>query len=645
MPPLTTSPEGAYPALESPFPAPNPPDKLTFGCGERGGLPPDRASAGGVVGKSGGGTNLPANRLYFGDCLDWLSKMDAKSVDLVYLDPPFNSKAAYNILYKSPDGEASQAQYQTFVDSWRWGPSTDVALNHVIVSGSPAAGILTSLNNYMQKSDLMAYLVMMTARLIELRRVLKDNGSLFLHCDASAGHYLKIVMDEVFGNGTFRNEVVWRRSTGKSLMTRRLPTNHDVLLFYSGEENTWNEDEAFLPYDPTNLPAKTSAKYSHTEADGRIYRLDNLINPNPDRPNLTYEFLGVTRVWRWTKDRMQQAYMQGLVVQSAPGRVPQLKRYLDEQRGIALDDVWVDIPPLNSQAQERLGYQTQKPRALLERIIRLASKPEDTVLDPFAGCGTAIEAAQILGRKWIGIDITVLAIDVVERRLNRMGLRRNVDYKVDGIPLDMDGARRSFIEDPHTFQLWALTLVDGQPRDGGKKGADKGVDGLIYFQDDAKSIGQAIVSVKGGENIHAEHVRELIGAMNNQHSKLGVMVTLHPPTKAMVKAAREAESVEAGGKLRPRVQICTIESLLRKPPQKPDLPPVYDIISAAMASRRGRLRHIEPSPEDIRKAPQFKYPIAGGKVSDQKSLPLPEPLLIEQPATQMGRSRRRRRLA
>lgn len=591
----------------------------------------------------GDGGLFPPNKLYFGDNLVWLSKMDAKSVDLVYLDPPFNSKAAYNILYKSPDGEESQAQYQTFLDSWRWGPATDAALNHVINSGSLAAGILTALNNYMQKSDLMAYLVMMTARLIELRRVMKDSGSLFLHCDASAGHYLKIVLDEVFGNGTFRNEIVWKRSTGKSLMTRRLSTNHDVLLFYSGERNIWNEDEAFIRYDPSNLPTKTIAKYSHIDVDGRRYQLDNLINPNSNRPNLTYEFLGVTRVWRWTKERMREAHEKGLVVMPPKGNVPRFKRYLDKQRGLPLDDVWTDIPPLNSQAQERLGYQTQKPMALLERIIKLASKPGDLILDPFAGCGTAIEAAQVLSRRWIGIDITVLAIDVVERRLNRMGLRRNLDYKVDGTPVDMDGAHRLFREDPHNFQLWALTLVDGQPRDGGKKGADKGVDGLIYFQDDSRTTGQAIVSVKGGKNIHADNIRDLIGAMNNQRAKLGIFVTLHEPTSAMTKAAREAESVEAGGKLRPRVQICTIEKLLHG--IKPNLPPVYDIISAASAARRGRSRIEQPTPEQIREAPRFKYPIPGGKKPTQHELPINEPLLIEQPATPTGRSRRRRRSA
>lgn len=583
-------------------------------------------------------SRVPTNRLYFGDNLHWLSKMDANSVDLVYLDPPFNSKAAYNLLYKSPDGEAAQAQYQAFIDSWRWGLPTDAAFALVLASGSPAAGILTALNNYMQKSDLMAYLVMMTARLIELRRVLKPSGSLFLHCDASASHYLKIIMDEVF-DGTFRNEIIWRRSTGKSLMTRRLPTNHDVLLFYAGDDNTWNEDEAFLPYDPLNLPEKTAEKYSHIDPDGRRYQLDNLINPNPDRPNLTYEFMGVTRVWRWTKERMQQALEDGFVVQPAPGRVPRFKRYLDEQRGIPLDDVWMDIPPLNSQAQERLHYPTQKPLALLERIIRLASKPGDVVLDPFAGCGTAIEAAQKLGRKWIGIDVTVLAVDVVERRLKRMRLRRGVDYEVDGIPLDMDGARRLFAEDYHQFQLWALTLVDGQPRDGGKKGADKGVDGLIYFQDDARNVGQSIVSVKGGENIHAEHVRDLIGTVHSQRAKFGVLITLHEPTAAMLKAAREADPVEAGGKLRPGIQICTIKQLLAG--QKPNLPPVFDIISAASAARRaGSRQPSPPTPDEIRESPSFKLPIAGGKKKPvQESLPMDEPLLVQPQPKGRGRKK------
>jgi DNA methylase/Restriction endonuclease len=357
-----------------------------------------------------------------------------------------------------------------------------------------------------------------------------------------------------------------------------------------------------------------------------------------EKGNPYYEVMGV---WRYSKEKMDELIRQGRIIQTRPGAVPQYKRYLDEMPGMPVQSLWDDLPVLNNRSKEVLGYPTQMPLALLDRIIRASSNPGDLVLDPFAGCGTAIEAAQALGRKWIGIDITVLAIDVAERRLHRMGLRRGADYKVDGIPLDMDGARRLFAEDYHQFQMWAITLVDGQPREGGKKGADKGVDGLIFFQDDARNTGQAIVSVKGGANIHAGDVRDLIGAMNNQRSKLGVLVTLHEPTSAMERAAREAESVEAGGKLRPRVQICTIEHLLKG--RKPNLPPVYDIISAAAAARRGRPKVSEPTPDEIRRSPSFKLPISGGKQkAAQQQLPMDEPLLVQQPAAPIKKRRRRR---
>jgi DNA modification methylase len=579
------------------------------------------------------------NKLYYGDNLNWLEQMSSASVDLIYLDPPFNSKVAYNILYKSPTGEMS-AQHVSFGDTWRWGTSTDMAFTKVMTSGSAAAGIISSLKNYMQTSDLMAYLTMMTARFLEMRRILKSTGSLFLHCDASAGHYLKIILDSIFGPTAFRNEIVWRRSMGKSLMTRRLPTNHDVILFYSyAADNFWNEDEAFMPYDESNLSEKTSEKYTMRDNKGRLYQLTSLINPNSDRPNLTYEFLGVTRVWRWTRERMQKEYAAGHVVQTAPGKVPRFKRYLDKQRGIPIDDVWTDIPPLNSQAAERTGYQTQKPLALLERIIKLATKPGDIVLDPFCGCGTAIEAAHSLGRGWIGIDITALAIDVIEKRLVRSHLKRGRDYDVEGVPLDLAGAHRLFDQDEHQFQLWAITLVDGQPREGGKRGADKGVDGWIYYQNDSRTIESGIISVKGGKNIHAEHIRELLGAMESHKAKLGVFICLHKPTSKMLEEAAAAQSVEAGGKLRPRIQIRTIEQLLDG--KRPDLPPVHDIISVAAAARRSnQKRPAEMTPEEIRRAPTFRFSIPGGLQNDkQKNLPLDEPLLTE---TREKQSRRRR---
>lgn len=496
----------------------------------------------------------------------------------------------------------------------------------------------------MQKSDLIAYLVMMSARLIELHRILKPTGSLFLHCDPSASHYLKIILDEIFYGGIFRNEIIWKRSHAHSDTkqgSRHFGRVTDTILFYTkSQESSWHQ--IYAPYSREYV----ERDYRRVDADGRRYRIDNLQGPGgAEKGNPYYEVMGVSRYWRYSKAKMEDLIKQGRIIQTRPGAVPQYKRYLDEMPGTPVQSLWDDLPVLNNRSRETLGYQTQKPLALLERIITAASKPGDLILDPFAGCGTAIEAAQKLGRRWIGIDITVLAIDVAERRLNRMGLRRDVEYAVEGTPADMDAAHFLFNDDPHSFQLWALTLVDGQPRDGGKKGADKGVDGLIYFQDDAKNIGQAIVSVKGGENIHAEHVRDLIGTMETQKAKLGVMVTLHPPKKAMEKAAREAGSIELGGKLRPRVQICTVESLLGKPPQKPDLPPVYDVISAAIAARRLRSQPAVPTAEEIRQSPQFKYPISGGKKTDQQSLPLTEPLLTEQPATHSGRSRRRRRIA
>ncbi len=614
------------------------------------------------------------NHLYFGDNLDWLAKIDRESVDLVYLDPPFNSKATYNLLYRSPDGEAAESQYQAFVDSWRWGPPTDAALAAVIASGSPAAGILTSLNNYMQKSDLMAYLTMMAVRLIELHKTLKSTGSLYLHCDSSASHYLKIILDSIFGAEAFRNEIVWRR-TGSHNSAKRYGPIHDTILFYTKtKQYTWNAlkrpymrghvEKAFV-----NDGGIYRTNYSGNVLSGSGKRGGESGSPwrgfSPDAkgrhwaiPKAILEDLEEDISHLKTLDKLEYLYQHGHIQINPGDEWPRYQRIIGPADGQPLSDIWAyqpytegtvfgleegiddDVRWMGTKDSERLGYQTQKPIGLLKRIIQASSNEGDIVLDPFCGCGTTIEAAHALGRKWLGIDITVLALDVVERRLKRLGLRRNVDYRVDGTPLDMDGARRLFADDPHQFQLWALTLVDGQPREGGKKGADKGVDGFVYFQDDARNTGQAIVSVKGGANIHAEHIRDLVGTMNNHRAKLGIFVTLNKPTSAMEKAAREAESVEAGGKLHPRVQICTVEELLKG--HKPKLPPIYDIISAAAAARRGKSRPIEITPEERRRSPQFKYSISGGKKQVQEVLPMEEPLLtpVRQPAKSKPRRKR-----
>jgi site-specific DNA-methyltransferase (adenine-specific) len=278
------------------------------------------------------------NKLYYGDNLEVLRRhIPDESVDLVYLDPPFNSNRSYNILFKEKSGQDAQAQIEAFDDTWTWSHESEALFIELMNSASIPLKVkdaLEAMRRLLGDNDVLAYLLMMTARLAELRRILKPAGSLFLHCDPTASHYLKLVLDAIFDVRHFRNELVWQRTNPKGLMTRRLPNNHDVILVYSrSDEALWNEDAVFQAYDAQDLDERTKSKYRHRDVDGRLYRLASLINPNPDRPNLTYEFLGVTRVWRWTRERMQEAYEEGIVVQTAPGRVPQMKRYLDEQRG------------------------------------------------------------------------------------------------------------------------------------------------------------------------------------------------------------------------------------------------------------------------------------------------------------------------
>lgn len=400
------------------------------------------------------------NAFYFGDNLHILREyIPDESVDLIYLDPPFNSNANYNLLFKSPDRSRwSDAQISTFEDTWRWGEAAEETFDLLENSPGRAGVVIGSLRRILGENDMLAYLTMMAARMVELERVLKPSGTVYLHCDPTASHYIKLLLDAIFGATRFQNEIIWQRNTGKSLMKRRLPNSHDVIFSYRDPAiATWNEEAVYQPYDVANLPKKTAQKYCHDDGDGRLYTLDNLVNPNPDRPNLTYEFLGVKKVWRWTRKRMEAAYDAGLVHQSGPGKVPRQKRYLDEQRGIPLSDVWTDILPLNSQAQERLGYPTQKPLALLERIISMSSKPGDVVLDPFCGCGTTLHAAHQLGRRWLGIDVAVQAMRVVQDRL--VNEFPTIDFGVFGIPQSADAARYLAEKHPFKFEEWAVAAI------------------------------------------------------------------------------------------------------------------------------------------------------------------------------------------
>lgn len=522
------------------------------------------------------GAPVDKNLLIYGDNLEVMRGFPDAFVDLAYLDPPFNSNRDYAVLFRNESGDEAQAQIEAFEDTWHWSLDAEAAYDEMLGGGVPhqVATAIEAMRALIGTNDVLAYLVAMTPRLVELHRVLKPTGSIWLHCDPTASHYLKVMLDAIFGPANFRNEVIWQRVAAKGGKMTRLPANHDVILTYAKSANaTWNEIR--LPYDPEELDEKTLSKYRHHDPDGRRYRLGPLLHPEQGRrPNLEYELMGVTRTWRWSKDRMEQAVADGRVLQSAPGRVPQQKMYLDEQPGRLVSDVWADISVLNSRAAERLGYPTQKPVALLERIITAASNPGDLVLDPFCGCGTTVDAAQKLGRRWIGIDITFLAVDLIEKRLRDTHGDGVVDtMEVRGIPRDVPGAQALFDHDPFDFERWAVSLVGGQPNE--KQVGDQGADGLIRFPLEGKKSGRVVVSVKGGQQINPSMVRDLAGTVDGSGAQMGVLVLLREPTSGMRKAAVAAGSYTwpVNGQSFPKVQIITVEELLSD--KRPALPPSY----------------------------------------------------------------------
>lgn len=500
------------------------------------------------------------NVLYYGDNLDVLRRHVADaSVDLVYLDPPFNSNADYNILF-SEHGEKAAAQVRAFTDTWTWDSDARADYEEIVERGGRASDAMRAFYTLLGGSDMLAYLARMSLRLIELHRVLKPTGSLYLHCDPTASHYLKLLLDAVFGPTNFINEIVWKRTTPKGLATNRLPRSHDVLLAFAKDapHATWNPQ--YMPHNPE----RTASKYSLRDSDGRAYQLTSLLNPNPDRPNLHYEFHGVVRTWRWTRDRMKEADAAGLVIiPKGGGGVPRYKRYLDEQEGIPLDSVWTDIPAVNSQAGERLGYPTQKPLALMERIIESSSRLGDLVLDPFCGCGTTIDAAQALGRGWVGIDITHLSIGLIKHRLvDRHGPEVAKTYRVVGEPTTAEDAAVLARDDPFQFQAWALGLVGARVASSDKRGGDKGIDGVLFFHDGTNGPTRRVVfSVKAGKLVPA-FVRDLRGVIEREAAEIGVLLSFEQPSAGMRSEAAEAGFYESPWGRHPRIQLRTVRELL-----------------------------------------------------------------------------------
>lgn len=512
-------------------------------------------------------------KLYFGDNLGVLRDyIEDESVDLIYLDPPFNSNRSYNLLFADKDRQAAPAQITAFKDTWRWDTTVERNLQELVgdaPSRSPVPpkvqAIVRAMHAFLGDNDMMAYLTMMGLRLVELHRVLRPTGTLYLHCDPTASHYLKVLLDGIFGAENLRNEIIWKRTNARSA-SGRWPRLHDVLLFYG--------KSALSTFNPIEVPGEP-AKMPHTLVkgpDGKKYQTFELTAPHlrfgeTGEPWRGFHPAQLGRHWGNPPSVLDEWDRQGLIHwPKKKGGWPRRRAkepFTPEQRMVTVGDVWTDIDRLNQSAKERIGYPTQKPVALLERIVTASSKPGDVVLDPFCGCGTTIEAAQRLGREWIGIDITHLAVKTIRERIAKVF--GPLVYTVGGNPADADSARVLAETNPHQFQDWAVRFVGGRAVGGAKtskKGGDKGIDGELFYQ----SAGSAkrdriVISVKGGKTVNPAMVRELRGTIEREGSPIGVLITAAQPTKQMRTEAARAKQWPAGGRLYSRIQILTVDDL------------------------------------------------------------------------------------
>ena len=528
---------------------------------------------------------ITKNTLFYGDNLDILREyITDESVDLVYLDPPFNSNRNYNVLFKDEGGKESESQITAFEDTWHWNHVAEQTYNELVTDAPARIGtMIGAMRQFIGTNQMMAYLVMMAARLVELHRVLKPTGSLYLHCDPTASHYLKIILDTIFGPERFLNEIVWKRTTTHSDAKRWSPVSDTILVYTKTSTFTWN------PQYSAHNAEYLAAKYRYNDNDDRgIYRLDNMTSPNP-RPNMMYEWEGHASPplgWRYSKQTMQKLNDEGRIwYPNSKDKRPQLKRYLNESLGRVHDNIWLDIFPINSQAAERLGYPTQKPLALLERIIAASSNEGDVVLDPFCGCGTAVAAAHKLGRKWIGIDITHLSIALQKYRMEQMF--PGIQLSIVGEPEDIGAAHQLATDDRYQFQWWALSLIRARPLGSeagsktGKKGSDKGIDGVVTFIDDnTGKPKRVLVQVKSGK-VKSGDIRDLVGTIQRENAAIGVFITLENPSRDMTTEAVSAGFYRSPGWQRdyPRIQILTISDLLRGSDVK--MPPAHGTFKQA----------------------------------------------------------------
>ena len=543
------------------------------------------------------------NRLYYGDCLTIMQEMPNASVDLIYLDPPFNSQRGYNAIYKTETGQPLPDQIEAFCDMWELDAERERAIRQMPVL-MREAGIDDHVAEFWRtwldalrgtQPRLLAYLSYMVQRLLPMRRILKPTGSLYYHCDPTAAHYIKVMLDGIFGHANFQNEIVWKRTSAHS-SARRWGPIHDTILFYSrSDRHRWNR--ILEEHDPEYV----ARFYRHEDAAGRMYRVGDLTASGSRSGESGQPWRGVDpteqdRHWAspggasfpsWisvpdgyaaasVQERLDLLDRAGLIHWPKRGGMPAFKRYLDTSPGRAAQDMVLDIPPISSGARERMGYPTQKPVALMERIITASSNPGDVVLDPFAGCATTMEAAQKLGRQWIGIDIAIHAIRRVARvRLEeRLGLSEGKDFTIEGVPRNLEGARDLWERDKYQFQKWAVEQADGFVTS--RKTSDGGIDGRLYFAVPeatqhgdvplADTLESMILEVKGGRTVGIADVRGLRGVLDGSSALMAGLLVLDEPsaTKArnFQRFMADAGVVELASIEYPRMQMLTVADLL-----------------------------------------------------------------------------------
>jgi site-specific DNA-methyltransferase (adenine-specific) len=521
------------------------------------------------------------NTIYLGDCLEVLrDNIPDESVDLIYIDPPFNSKRDYSIFF---DDKEIQTQRIAFEDTWTLKNIQDSLTElHTLKTDNLYFLLLT-----FQKvaPHAFPYLTMMSLRILELHRVLKPTGSFYLHCDPTMSHYLKTACDIVFGEKNFRNELVWKRTSAHS-DSKGYGSNIDILLFYSKTEDyLWNK--IYVSHDEKYLK-----RFRYKDSDGRAWTDGPITAKGLTGGGYEYTYKGISGYWRCPIETMERLDKEGRLHFTNRGGI-RLKKYLDENKGNPLQSLIDDISPINSQAKERLGYPTQKPKALLERIIQASSNEGDTVLDGFCGCGTTLDAAEGLHRNWIGIDISPIAISLIKRRLKDTYGEGLSKFEVRGTPTTENSAKELWKQNPFAFQDWWLTEFEVFSTTYGKKGADKGIDGIGQYLIDPKDqkVIRAAFQVKGGQHIQSKDIDALLGAMEKHKCELGLFLTIAKPTKPMLETVAASGFVEIPGYKIPKLQILTLKDYFKN--KMPKLPKVNITFKAAQLKGKKRKNQIK----------------------------------------------------